>query len=82
MSLSQTKSNTSFIYIIGANHLIAVAILCFLNLIFLVNNISTEGHNVAEDEVAKLLGTVRENIFSRYRSLGPEVKLHPLINYY
>ena len=84
ISLSQTKSNTSFIYIVALICLIAVAIFMFSKSdFFFVNNISTEGlNNVAEDEVAKLLGTVKgENIFLvDTGALAQKVKLHPLIN--
>jgi len=84
MSLSQTKSNTSFVYLVALICLLAVAIFMFSKSdFFLIDSISLEGlNNVAGDEVERLLGTVKgENIFLvDTGALAQKLKLHPLIN--
>jgi cell division protein FtsQ len=84
MSLSQTKSNPSFIYFVTLICLIAVAVFMFSKSdFFLVKDIHAEGlHNVGEDEVTKLLGTVKgENIFLvDTDALAQKLKFHPLVH--
>lgn len=82
--MPQTKKNSTFLYVVALICLLAVALFMFSKSnFFLVKNIGTEGlDQIAEDEVLRLLGTVKgENILL----IDPEVliqrvKLHPLVD--
>jgi len=82
--LSQTKSNASFLYIAALICLLAVGLFMFTKSdFFMVQEVRIQGlDNVAEEEIVKLLGTVRgQNIFlTDTKSLAERVKLHPLVD--
>ncbi len=82
--MSQTKSNASFLYIAALICLLAVGLFMFTKSdFFMVQEVRIQGlDNVAEEEIVKLLGTVRgQNIFlTDTKSLAERVKLHPLVD--
>lgn len=81
--MSQTKSNTSFLYIAALICLLAVGLFMFTKSdFFMVQEVRIQGlDNVAEEEIVKLLGTVKgQNILlTDTKSLAERVKLHPLV---
>jgi len=81
--LPRGKANLSLVYIAALVCLVAVALFMFSKSdFFLVKDVKCEGLNiVAENEVLRLLGTVKgENIFLLdTRALAQKIKLHPLI---
>jgi len=82
--LSQIKANTSFIYIAALICLLAVGLFMFTKSdFFMLQEVRIEGlENVAEEEIVKLLGTVKgQNLFlTDTKALAQRVKLHPLVN--
>jgi cell division protein FtsQ len=82
--LSQTRPQASFLYIAALICLLAVGLFMFSKSdYFAVQEIRTEGlNNVAEDEVFRLLGTVKgENLFlTDTEVLARKIKLHPLVD--
>lgn len=81
--MPQTRPNTSFLYLAALICLLAVGLFMFSKSnFFAVDDVRTEGlNNVAEDEVLRLLGTVKgENIFlTDTKALAQKIKLHPLV---
>lgn len=82
--MSQTRPQASFLYIAALICLLAVGLFMFSKSdYFAVQEIRTEGlNNVAEDEVFRLLGTVKgENLFlTDTEVLARKIKLHPLVD--
>ena len=82
--MSQTKSNTSFLYIAALVCLLAVGLFMFTKSdFFMVQEVRIQGmDNVAEEEIVKLLGTVKgQNIFlTDNKALAERIKLHPLVD--
>lgn len=81
--MSHTRPNTSFLYLVALICLLAVGLFMFSKSdFFAVNNVRTEGlDNIAEDEVLRLLGTVKgENLFLIDKeAIVRKIKLHPLV---
>lgn len=82
--MPQTKPNTSFLYVAAMICLLAVGLFMFSKSdFFSVSDVRFEGlNNIAEDEVTRLLGTVKgENLFLADTDvLAQKVKLHPLVD--
>ncbi|MGI6450335.1 MAG: cell division protein FtsQ/DivIB [Desulfitobacteriia bacterium] len=82
--MPQVRPNTTFIYLIAMLCLIAVSLFMFSKSdFFTVDNVRLEGlNNITEDEVHKLLGSVKgENLFwTDTDTLAEKVELHPLVD--
>lgn len=83
--MPQMKPNNTFLYFAALICLLAVALSMFSKSdFFSVDNVRFEGLNhVAEDEIMRLLGTVKgENLFLiDTKALAQKVKLHPLVDH-
>lgn len=82
--MSQTKSNTSFLYIAALICLLAVGLFMFTKSdFFMVQEVKIQGlDNVAEEEIVKLLGTVKGQnlLLTDTKALAQRIKLHPLVD--
>lgn len=81
---TDTNTNTSFLYFAAMICLLAVGLFMFSkSSFFAVQDVRFEGlNNIEEDEVSRLLGTVKgENLFLTDTDvLAQKVKLHPLVD--
>ncbi len=82
--MSEKKPNTSLLYIAALICLLAIGLFMFSKSdFFSVKNVHTIGlNNVAEDEVLRLIGSIKgENLFlADTEALAQKIKLHPLVD--